>query len=259
MSGRGVGGQPHRARCLRLAHGRGNIVVTTPEEARAAMQRKKELGYDIIKLNEFLPFDLSKVVVDEAHRLGMPVAAHSWDAMRSRRPASTPSSTSGRSVTARSCLKPARHELAEHRLAGKIEQEIAGAYYQPENYDGSSTPMVKHKVAWTPTIAKWLRPLSPSAERFRERENEILNNPNADLAAYGAGGDRQRLRQAASALHACTARPRQDRLRKGERVYPSLCESRRHPEGRLRPAARHGGAPDASGAGDGCRGRASRR
>ena len=36
-------------------------------------------------------------------------------------------------------------------------------------------------VAWTPTIAKWLRPLSASAERFRERENEILNNPKADL------------------------------------------------------------------------------
>jgi hypothetical protein len=41
--------------------------------------------------------------------------------------------------------------------------------------------MVQHGVAWTPTIAKWLRPFSPSAARFRERENEILNNPDADL------------------------------------------------------------------------------
>src|SRR6476660_2006684 len=40
---------------------RGNIGVTTPEEARAAMLRKKELGYDLIKLNEFLSFDLVKV------------------------------------------------------------------------------------------------------------------------------------------------------------------------------------------------------
>jgi hypothetical protein len=43
--------------------------------------------------------------------------------------------------------------------------------------------MVQRSVAWTPTIAKWLRPLSPSAQRFRERENEILNNPNAGLPA----------------------------------------------------------------------------
>ena len=62
--------------------------------------------------------------------------------------------------------------------------------------------MVKHNVAWTPTIAKWLRPLSPSAERFRERENEILDNPKAGSAAVGARRHRQRLRQAVQALHA---------------------------------------------------------
>src|SRR5689334_6699409 len=43
--------------------------------------------------------------------------------------------------------------------------------------------MVQHQVAWTPTIAKWLRPLSPSAERFRERENQILNDSGAELPA----------------------------------------------------------------------------
>src|SRR5919107_1934520 len=31
------------------------------------------------------------------------------------------------------------------------------------------------------SIAKWLRPLSPSAERFRRREREILDNPKANL------------------------------------------------------------------------------
>jgi hypothetical protein len=43
--------------------------------------------------------------------------------------------------------------------------------------------MVEHGVAWTPTIAKWLRPLSPSAARFRARERQILDNPDADLPA----------------------------------------------------------------------------
>ena len=74
-----------------------------------------------------------------------------------------------------------RHELAEQRLAGNIEQEIAGSYYEPDNYDRVIDAMVEHGVAWTPTIAKWLRPLSPSAERFRERENQILDDANADL------------------------------------------------------------------------------
>jgi Amidohydrolase family len=64
-----------------------------------------------------------------------------------------------------------------------IDQELAGAYYQTENFDAVIGAMVEHQVAWTPTIAKWLRPFSSSAKRFRERENEILNDSNANLPA----------------------------------------------------------------------------
>ena len=180
-SGRAVGGSRTETDAPGGRSVRGNIVVTTPEETRAAIQRKKELGYDLIKLNEFLPFDLVKVAVDEAHRLGLPVTCHSWDAMKSSE-AGVDGIEHIWSVGYSSIpdLKR-RHELAEQRLAGNIEQEIAGSYYEPENYDRVIDAMVKHGVAWTPTIAKWLRPLSPSAQRFRDRENQILNDPNADL------------------------------------------------------------------------------
>ena len=79
MSGRAIGGVStgHDAFGSRTA--RDNIIVTTPDEVRNAVQRKKELGCDILKVNEFLSMDLVKVAVDQAHRLGMPVAAHSWD------------------------------------------------------------------------------------------------------------------------------------------------------------------------------------
>ena len=157
------------------------------------MQRKKELGCDIIKLNEFLPFDLVKVVVDEAHRLGLPVTAHSWTRSNRPRPASTRSSISGRSATARILYAPSRQLLHEDRLGGKIDQEIAGSYYEPENYDAIIAAMVEHSVAWTPTIAKWLRPLSPSADRFRERENRDPRRSECRSAAGGTGRDRQRL------------------------------------------------------------------
>ena len=49
---------------------RDNIIVTTPERSAQAVQRKKDLGCDILKVNEFLSLDLVKVAVDEAHRLG---------------------------------------------------------------------------------------------------------------------------------------------------------------------------------------------
>ncbi|HJU62843.1 MAG TPA: amidohydrolase family protein [Candidatus Binatia bacterium] len=183
MSGRAIGGVStgHDAFGSRTA--RDNIIVTTPEEVRKAVQRKKELGCDILKVNEFLSLDLLKVAVDEAHGLGMPVAAHSWDVVGSVK-AGVDSIEHIWSVGYSSIpYAPARRKLAEDRLGGVIDQELAGAYYQTENFDAVIGAMVKHQVAWTPTIAKWLRPFSPSAKRFRERENEILNDSNADLPA----------------------------------------------------------------------------
>jgi len=183
MSGRAIGalGTGHDAPSSRTF--RDNIIVTTPEEARKAVQRKKELGCDILKVNEFLSMDLVKVAVDEAHRLDMPVTAHSWDVIGSVE-AGVDAIEHIWSVGYSSILyAPSRRKLAEDRLGGRIEQELAGSYYQTENYDEVIGAMVEHQVAWTPTIAKWLRPLSPSAKRFRERENEILNDPNADLPA----------------------------------------------------------------------------
>ena len=181
MSGRAIGGVStgHDAFGSRTA--RDNIIVTTAEDIRRAVQQKRELGCEILKVNEFLPMNLVKVACDEAHRLGMPVAAHSWDAVGSSQ-AGVDAIEHIWSVGYSSIpYAPARRKLAEDRLGGVIDQELAGAYYQPENYGAVIEAMVKYQVAWTPTIAKWLRPLSPSAERFRKRENQILNDSNADL------------------------------------------------------------------------------
>lgn len=183
MSGRAIGavGTGHEAFGSRTF--RDNIIVTTPAEVRKAVQRKKELGCDILKVNEFLSMDLVKVAVDEAHRLDMPVAAHSWDVVGSVN-AGVDAIEHIWSVGYSSIpYAPARRKLAEDRLGGVIDQELAGAYYQTENFAAVIDAMVEHQVAWTPTIAKWLRPLSSNARRFRERENQILNDPNADLPA----------------------------------------------------------------------------
>ena len=181
MSGIGMGGQMGEHDAFGSRTSRGNIIVRTPEEARAVIQRKKNSGYDIIKMNEYADFTIQKAIVEEAHRLGMAVACHSWDAVESTK-AGVDSIEHIWSVGYSSILyPPARRALAKDRLSGVIEQELAGAYYQPENYDKVIGPMVEAQVAWTPTIAKWLRPLSPSASRFRERENEILDNPKTGL------------------------------------------------------------------------------
>src|SRR3954467_4462786 len=57
-SGRAIGGGRTATDAPNSKTARGNIVVTTPEEARAAVRRKQALGFELIKLNEFLSFDL---------------------------------------------------------------------------------------------------------------------------------------------------------------------------------------------------------
>jgi hypothetical protein len=181
MSGRAIGGERVMTDAPDGRTTRGNITVTTPEEARAAVRRKKEIGCDVIKLNEFLALDLVKVVVEEAHGLGMAVTTHSMDAIGSAKAGVDAIEHIWAVGTSSILYAPSRERLHIDRLGGLIDQEIANSYYQTENFGPIIETMVEHSVAWTPTIAKWLRPLSPSAERFRQREREILDNPKANL------------------------------------------------------------------------------
>lgn len=158
---------------------RGYMKVPDAATARAIVQQKKKDGYDGIKLSEFITPDLIAVVVDEAHKLGMGVTGHTWDAIASAN-AGVDGVEHIWSVgysSIRDLQK--RNQLAVDRTAGKIDAEVAGAQYDVEGFDDVIKAMIEHHVAWTPTIAKWLRPLSPSAQRFWQREQEILGNPKA--------------------------------------------------------------------------------
>lgn len=52
------------------------VQVGTPEEARAAVQRYKDAGYEQIKIRDQVKPETLKVICDEAHRLGMTVTGH---------------------------------------------------------------------------------------------------------------------------------------------------------------------------------------
>ena len=61
VSGRAIGGDQDAPEGLSTSKIlRGHIVVNTAEAARNAVRRKKELGCDLIKVNEFLDFPLAK-------------------------------------------------------------------------------------------------------------------------------------------------------------------------------------------------------
>jgi imidazolonepropionase-like amidohydrolase len=183
MAGRAIGGSRVMTDAPDGRTGRGNITVTTPEEARAAVRRKHGMGIDVIKLNEFLPLDLLKVVVEEAHGLGLPVTVHSMDCINAAKAGVDAIEHIWGVGTSSILYPPQREQMHIDRLGGLIDQEIINSYYQTENFGPIIDAMVENNVAWTPTIAKWLRPLSPNADRFRAREDEILANPKHALPA----------------------------------------------------------------------------
>ncbi|MBI4525938.1 MAG: amidohydrolase family protein [Deltaproteobacteria bacterium] len=178
-SGRAIGTRQGITVTESVRSAAGNIAVSSGEEARAIVRRKKQAGYDIIKINEFVPIEWVKEITDEAHHLGLRVAGHSWDAIGSSR-AGIDSIEHIVSVGISSIADVARRlRIGTDRLAGKIDQEQVGIYYESNNYGDIMAAMVDHGVAWTPTIAKSFRPLSRSAERFKAREESLLSNPNA--------------------------------------------------------------------------------
>ena len=154
-------------------------LIKSPEDARSIVRKKKEAGIEIIKFNEYVSPEAIKAGAEEASRLGLPVTCHCLDVFLAAEAGFAgvehhwaPGMTSIADVQK-------RWEVHELRMTGKINTADVAFYYESENFDKIIKAMVENKVSWSPTIATWFRPLSPSAERFKERELSILDNPRA--------------------------------------------------------------------------------
>jgi imidazolonepropionase-like amidohydrolase len=154
-------------------------LIKSPEDARSIVRKKKEAGIEIIKFNEYVSPEAIKAGAEEANQLGLPVTCHCLDVFLAAEAGFAgvehhwaPGMTSIADVKK-------RWEVHELRMTGKINTADVAFYYESENFDKIIKAMAENKVSWSPTIATWFRPLSPSAERFKERELSILDNPRA--------------------------------------------------------------------------------
>jgi hypothetical protein len=154
-------------------------LIKNPDDARAAMRKKKEMGLEIVKFNEYVAPEAVKAGAEEANRLGLPVTCHCLDVFLAAESGFAgvehhwaPGMTSIADVKK-------RWEIHEQRMTGKIDTAELPYYYEAENFDKIARVMADRHVSWSPTIATWFRPLSPSAARFKERELSILNDRNA--------------------------------------------------------------------------------
>jgi imidazolonepropionase-like amidohydrolase len=154
-------------------------LIKTPEDAIAAVRKKKAEGIEIIKFNEYVSPEAIKTGAAEANRLGLPVTCHCLDVFLAAEAGFAgvehhwaPGMTSIADVKK-------RWEIHERRMTGKINTADLSYYYEPENFDKIVKAMVEKNVSWAPTIATWYRPLSPNVERFKTRELSILDRREA--------------------------------------------------------------------------------
>ena len=157
---------------------RGHL-VKTPDEARAVVRKKKEMGIEIIKFNEYVAPEVIKAGAEEANRLGLPITCHCLDVfLAAENNFAGVEHHWGMGMTTIGDLKK-RWEVHERRMTGKINTADLAYYYEPENFDKVVQAAIEKNISWSPTIATWYRPLSPSVARFKERELSILDQKNA--------------------------------------------------------------------------------
>jgi hypothetical protein len=158
--------------------GERGYLVQTPEEARSVIRKKKESGIEIIKFNEYVAPEIIKAGAEEAHRLGLPITCHCLDAfLASENGFAGVEHHWGLGMTTIGDVKK-RWEVHERRMTGKINTADLAYYYETENFDKVVRAAIEKNISWSPTIATWYRPLSPSVARFKKRELSILDQKN---------------------------------------------------------------------------------
>jgi|SoiMethySBSTD1v2_1073268.scaffolds.fasta_scaffold58832_2 imidazolonepropionase-like amidohydrolase len=159
--------------------GERGYLIKTPEDAVAAVRKKKAAGIEIIKFNEYVAPEAIRAGAEEAHRLGLPVTCHCLDVFLAAEAGFAGVEHHwGPGMTSIADVKK-RWEIHEQRMTRKINTADLSYYYEPENFDSIVKAMVEKNVSWAPTIATWYRPLSPSIARFKERELSILDRKEA--------------------------------------------------------------------------------
>jgi amidohydrolase family protein len=160
-----------------LRRQRTSIIVDSEDEARKAVDGLVEKGVDGIKLFERLKSQVAKAAVDEAHKHGRPVFGHSLDIFTAAANGYQSVEHSW-SVVYTSIQDPKKkHDLDIGRMLGKVDTADVHAQMEPAMFDKIIEVMIDKNVHWSPTWATWFRPLSGHAADMKQRELNLLRNP----------------------------------------------------------------------------------
>ena len=123
------------------------LTVTTPEEARAAVDKLAALGVDFIKTHNAVPRDAYFAVLEQARLRGLPVASHL--------PLGVPAWEAAEAGVA-SIEHAAESLLASPVYAGYVAKtEDALAWWRSPDGDAAIARLAKSGVAITPTLVQY--------------------------------------------------------------------------------------------------------
>lgn len=163
------------------SRGRVEDGVKTPEQAREKVRKLIAMGVDSIKALEALSPELLRVIVEESHRAGKPVIAHSINGTEAVL-AGIPIDSIEHShsvVMGTIANEETRKRLHEQRSGpDRLTSQEVHSFAEEEQYNRVIQAMVAHKVHWSPTMATAWRAFSPLRERYAAEELKLFSLPS---------------------------------------------------------------------------------
>lgn len=147
--------------------------VNTPQGAREEARKVIAGGADLLKVYEGLSPDLLKAICEEAHRAGLEVHGHSWNA----RDAALAGMNFIEHVTpvARATISEARLKELEEKNLRPLE-----AYMEPERFGDLISLLVKEGVYFNPTLGAHWGMAHRRVQQYSRFATGLIKNP--DLA-----------------------------------------------------------------------------
>ena len=163
------------------SRGRGEGGVKTPEQGREEVRKLLALGVDSIKVLESLPTEILRVIVEEAHRAGKPVIAHSVNGIEAVLAGVAIDSIEHSHSVIMGTIGSAevRKRVHEGRSGpDRLTSQEVHSFGEEEQYDRVIQAMVAQKVYWSPTMATSWRAFSPLRERYAAEELKLFSLPS---------------------------------------------------------------------------------
>ena len=164
---------------------RSGVIVTTPAEARQAVQNLVAKGVDGLKFYEYMAPEVARSAAEEAHRLGRPVFGHARDIFVAAEVGYDSIEHFSAVVYSSIADQQRKTDLEAARISGQIGTGEFHVYLESDRPEWQGRDgrrdriirlMVDKNIHWSPTWATWFRPYSSRAADMKQQELALFQD-----------------------------------------------------------------------------------